>query len=67
MLILGAMCVDHYRFARILIAGRGDDSDIIVRPDHVQPRLWRREGHHLPVEDLETVPSDLPHSKASSG
>ena len=49
------MQIDHYRFGHIGIEGRSYDADVIIFPDHVQERWWRREGHRLAQEDLETV------------
>ncbi len=54
------MQIDHYNFGRIGIAGHGYDADVIVFPNHVQERWWRREGHRLAQQDLETVLTDKP-------
>jgi hypothetical protein len=54
------MHIDHYGFGRIGIQGHSYDADVIIFPDHVQKRWWRREGHRLAQEDLETVLSDKP-------
>ncbi len=54
------MEIDHYTFGRIGIDGRDYDADVIIFPDHVQERWWRREGHRLAQEDLETVLADAP-------
>ncbi len=54
------MEIDHYTFGRIGIGGRDYDADVIIFPDHVQERWWRREGHRLAQEDLETVLADAP-------
>ncbi len=54
------MHIDHYSFGRIGIDGRDYDADVIVFPDHVQGHWRRREGHHLAIEDLETVLADPP-------
>ena len=55
-----AMHIDNYRFGHIDIAGDGYDADVIIFPDHVQERWWRREGHRLAQEDLETVLAEKP-------
>jgi len=39
----------------ILIDGKRYTSDVIVFPDRVSDRWWRKEGHHLIVEDLSEV------------
>jgi hypothetical protein len=54
------MQIDHYSFGRIGIDGRDFDADVIIFPDHVQERWWRRSGHRLAEEDLETVLADPP-------
>ncbi len=54
------MQIDHYNFGRIGIGGREYDADVIIFPDHVQERWWRRQGHRLAQEDLETVLADAP-------
>ena len=54
------MQIDHYTFGRIGIRGRDYDADVIIFPDHVQERWWRREGHRLAQEDLNTVLADAP-------
>jgi len=54
------MNIDHYSFGRIGIGGHDYDADVIIFPDHVQERWWRREGHRLGIEDLKTVIADAP-------
>ena len=54
------MHIDQYRFGHIDIEGQSFDADVISFPDHVQERWWRREGHHLAQEDLETVLAEKP-------
>jgi len=54
------MEIDHYTFGRIGVCGREYDADIIIFPDHVQERWWRRQGHRLAQEDLETVITKAP-------
>jgi len=54
------MEIDHYTFGRIGVSGREYDADIIIFPNHVQERWWRRQGHRLAQEDLETVIANAP-------
>ena len=54
------MQIDQYRFGHINIDGHSYDADVIVFPNHVQDRWWRREGHQLAPEDLETVLAEKP-------
>jgi hypothetical protein len=57
---LKTMHIDRYRFGHIEIAGHSYDADVIIFPDHVQERWWRREGHRLAQQDLETVLTGKP-------
>jgi hypothetical protein len=45
--------IDSYDFGQIVIDGRRYTSDVIVFPDRVRDKWWRREGHRLNVEDIE--------------
>jgi hypothetical protein len=54
------MNIDHYTFGHIDIGGREYDTDIIIFPDHVQDHWWRRQGHRLAEEDLDSVLTDKP-------
>ena len=54
------MKVEHYSFGRIGIDGRDFDADVIILPDRVQERWWRRRGHRLSPQDLESVLADKP-------
>jgi hypothetical protein len=47
--------IDGYSFGRIVIKGREYDHDVIVYPDRIKPNWWRKEGHRLYPEDLESV------------
>jgi hypothetical protein len=54
------MHIDRYRFGHIDIEGHGYDADVIIFPERVQDRWWRREGHRLAREDLESVLAEKP-------
>jgi hypothetical protein len=54
------MQIDHYSFGHIDIEGSSYDADVIIFPDRVQERWWRREGHRLAQEDLGTVMAERP-------
>jgi len=54
------MQIDHYRFGYIDIEDRGYDADVILFPDQVQERWWRREGHRLVQEDLGMAMAERP-------
>lgn len=47
--------IESYTFGSIVIEGKRYTSDLIVFPDKVMDGWWRKEGHRLSVEDLETV------------
>ncbi len=47
--------IDSYEFGRIVIDGRRYTSDVIVFLDRVLDGWWRKEGHHLNVEDLKEI------------
>jgi hypothetical protein len=47
--------IESYSFGRIKIDGRFYTSDVVIFPDHVNDRWWRKEGHRLSVEDLAEV------------
>lgn len=49
------MHIDAYQFGRIVIDGCEYVQDVIILPERVQASWWRREGHHLHIEDLDTV------------
>lgn len=51
----GVHVIDSYDFGQIVIDGQRYTSDVIVFPDRVRERWWRREGHRLHVEDIEEV------------
>lgn len=47
--------IDSYAFGKITIDGEVYDRDVIVRPDGVTAGWWRKEGHSLCPEDLNSV------------
>ena len=47
--------IDSYSFGRMVIDGRTYTSDLIIAGDEVFPNWWRKQGHHLQLEDLKTV------------
>jgi len=49
------MQIDSYQFGKIVIGGISYSSDIIILGGSVQADWWRKEGHSLAVEDLESV------------
>ncbi len=49
------MHIDSYQFGKIVIDGVAYSSDCLIIGDSVQSNWWRKQGHSLAVEDLETV------------
>lgn len=47
--------IDEYRFGHIVIDGQAYDKDVLILPDRTLGGWWRKEGHTLYTEDLETV------------
>jgi len=47
--------ITHYSFGKIVIDGRTYTSDVIIYPDRVDDKWWRKEGHRLQPEDLTGV------------
>ncbi|MFQ6127283.1 MAG: Mth938-like domain-containing protein [Thermoplasmata archaeon] len=47
--------IDSYEFGRIVIDGREFRSDVIIDANGVDANWWRKEGHALCVEDLQTI------------
>lgn len=54
------MTVNTYAFGRITIDGTEYTSDVIVFPQRVQTRWWRKEGHSLCTDDLLDVLKEPP-------
>lgn len=49
------MSVESYSFGSMTVNGKKYNSDIIVYPDRVSSKWWRRNGHYLAPEDLDEV------------
>ena len=49
------MHIDSYQFGKIVIDGKAYSSDCLIFGDSVHPNWWRKQGHLLTPEDLETV------------
>jgi len=54
------MHIDSYQFGQIVIDGVTYSSDCIITGDSVQANWWRKQGHSLAEEDLETVIAAAP-------
>ena len=49
------MHIDSYRFGQVVIDGISYSSDIIILGDTVQSNWWRKQGHLLSAEDIQSV------------
>lgn len=49
------MRIDSYQFGKIVIDGVDYSSDVIILGDTVQSDWWRKQGHSLSAEDLNTI------------
>ena len=56
------MTITQYSFGKIVIDGRTYTSDVIIYPDRVDDKWWRREGHRLQSEDLAGVVEARPEA-----
>lgn len=54
------MRITDYAFGRITIDGRTYTSDVILYPEGVDDRWWRKEGHTLQIEDLTDIVNAKP-------
>jgi len=52
--------IENYSPGRIVIDGVEHHADVIVLPDRVLGDWWRRDGHSLVIEDLDSVLEELP-------
>jgi hypothetical protein len=49
------MKIDKYSFGSVTIDGREYKTDLIIYPDRIDDKWWRKEGHLLQMEDLSGV------------
>ena len=52
--------INSYDFGRIVVDGKAYTNDVIIFPDRVKDNWWRKEGHALHIEDIETVVEEKP-------
>ena len=52
--------IDYYQFGLIIIDGTEYTSDVIISPDGVRDKWWRKTGHLLCVNDLAEVLPENP-------
>jgi len=63
--------IKEYNFGRIVIDDKEYSKDVIIFPDRVESPWWRKKGHNLSMEDLNTVveysPDELIIGKGANG
>ncbi|MFQ6085295.1 MAG: Mth938-like domain-containing protein [Candidatus Bathyarchaeia archaeon] len=47
--------IDSYTFGRIVVNGKTYTNDVIVYPQFVDGRWWRKEGHRLCIDDIRSI------------
>ncbi len=47
--------IDSYSFGRIKIDGKEFTSDVIIFPNRVKSKWYRKEGHTLHLEDIRDI------------
>jgi len=52
--------INSYDFGRIVVDGKAYTSDVIIFPDKIKDNWWRKEGHALYIEDIESVIVEKP-------
>jgi len=50
-----AYCIEAYQFGSITISGRTYTHDLIICLDGIRTDWWRKQGHSLCPEDLDSV------------
>lgn len=54
------MHIDSYQFGKIVIDGTAYNSDVIILGNSVQSNWWRKQGHSLSAEDLQSIIAEAP-------
>jgi hypothetical protein len=49
------MRIESYRFGLMKVDGVEYGQDLVVFPDKIRSKWWRKQGHSLSVEDLQDV------------
>ena len=52
--------IDSYQFGEIKIDEETYTSDVIIFSNRVQANWWRKEGHKVALEDLDTILAQKP-------
>ncbi|MDW8045350.1 MAG: Mth938-like domain-containing protein [Nitrososphaerota archaeon] len=54
------MRIDSYEFGKIVIDGKEYRSDVIIYPDRVDSKWWRKVGHELCIDDIKDIINEKP-------
>jgi hypothetical protein len=54
------MMIDSHKFGRITVDGRVYTRDVVIYPDRVDDRWWRKEGHELCPQDITEILEQSP-------
>jgi len=54
--------IESYNFGKIIINSEEYHSDIIIYKDSIDDKWWRRESHHLRIEDIEKILDNKPET-----
>ena len=49
------MNITHYEFGRIVVENQIYKTDVVITPRNVHDNWWRKKGHSLAIEDLDTI------------
>ena len=52
--------IDSYQFGKIVIDGQEFTNDIMIHPDGRIEKWWRKEGHIVSLDDLQTLLNNSP-------
>ncbi len=44
--------IEKYRFGKIVVSGESFSKDLIIFPDEIKTKWWRKDGHSLHLDDL---------------
>ena len=44
--------IEKYRFGKIVVNGESFSKDLIIFPDEIKTKWWRKQGHSLHLDDL---------------
>jgi hypothetical protein len=56
----GPVLIDSYQFGKIVIDGQEYSNDVMIHSDGRVDKWWRREGHIVALQDIETLLQESP-------